>query len=205
MPNLTYKLLEKRQSTQVKSYGFLSLVLILVVGYYSYQNWQTYTDFKAGFEANQKTIVTLRDEVKDEKNAFDDAKSGFESLSVEISKRLTTVFPDTDDYTNLTREMDNYELTLAKKNDPFEISNIDFQNVINTDTHNVLPFRMNIRSSRDNFTKFLHIIENSGVLDSEVRLMDINSVRLNFETSKDLEDEVEIINFTVQVNAYFQK
>jgi hypothetical protein len=205
MPDLTYKILERRQKTQTGTYAFLCVFLLVAVGYYSYNNWQQYTEFKTGYEQNQKTISTLRDSVKDEKSDFDYAKPGFDNLNDEISKRLATVFPVDDDYTNLTREIDNYELTLAKKNDPFEIANIDFQSVIETDSYNVLPLRMNIRSSRDNFTKFLHVVENSGVLDSDVRLMDISSVRLNFESTSDDESGPEIINFSVQINAYYQK
>ena len=48
--------------------------------------------------------------------------------------------------------------------------------------------------------KFLHLLENSGSLDDQIRLMDIQSIRLNF----DGEDDSDIINFTVQINAYFQ-
>ena len=63
--------------------------------------------------------------------------------------------------------------------------------------------RLSIRSSSSNFTKFLHHIENSGNLESGVRLMDISSIKLNFEDSSRA-GEASIINFNVQINAYFQ-
>jgi hypothetical protein len=172
------------------------------MGFYFYKNWQQYSVARAASEKNQELIVALRDRVSDEKAIYDNKKDGFNTLNKEIDEKLEFIFPDEDDYTSLTRQIDSFEEELSRKNNPFEISNIDYQSIVEEGVYAILPFRMNILSSADNFTKFLHLIENSGSLGDQIRLMDIQSIRLNFESSD--EGVSETINFTVQINAYFQ-
>ena len=125
-----------------------------------------------------------------------------DNIAFGVDEKLEFIFPSTDGYTALTRQLDLFEEELSKKNNPFEISSIEYQTTEELENYSVLPLRMSIESSADNFTKFLHQIENSGSLDDQVRLMDIQSIRLNFS---DNEDESKLIKFTVQINAYFQK
>ena len=66
--------------------------------------------------------------------------------------------------------------------------------------YRILPVSMNIESSRDNFFKFLEYIGNSGAIQNQTRLMDIQSIGINFGN-----DKKDKITFDVQANAYFQK
>ena len=86
---------------------------------------------------------------------------------------------------------------------PFLVSIISYQMPFRNETYGVLPFRMDIISSGRNFTKFLHQIENSGSLDSDLRLIDITSINLSFEDSIKSTTE-DIITYNVQFNAYYQ-
>ncbi len=189
----------------IKTYALLCLVLILSMGFYSHKKWQEYSMAKQGIEKNGNFIALMKEEVSNQKADFENKKASFDQLNNEIGKNLKTVFPETDDYTNLTRQIDSFEKELVKKNNPFEVSNIDYQSPVETDLYRILPLKMNIHSSKDNFTEFLHLVENSGALNSNIRLMDVSSIKLNFENSAEESDANDIINFSVQINAYFQK
>lgn len=205
MPKTLYKLLESRQKMQIKAYGVMIALLLVCAGFYSYKQWQDYQLASVGTEKAKEFITYLRDEVTSEKTKFENKKSEFESLRKTTEDKLATIFPAQDDYTALTRQIDSYEVELSKLDSPFEVSNIDYDAPLEFDKYYALPLRMSIRSSRENFTKFLHMIENSGALNDQLRLMDISSIRLNFE---DLDNETStsgMINFVVQINAYYQK
>jgi len=204
MTNTTYNIQRQRQKMHIKAYAVLCLVVLLVMGFFSYQKWQEYSVIKLAANANVALISELRNEVTEEKIQYEDLKNEADSLNKEIEEKLQYILPPTDDYTELTRQLDTIEEELATVNDPFDVSNLDYQSVQTTEEFSVLPVRMNIRSSAENFQKFLHIVETSGSLDDRLRLFDISSIRLNFEGSKE-DAGPEIISFTVQLNAYFQK
>ena len=200
MANKSYEILKRRQKVHIKAYSVLCLILIFGLGFYLYHQWGIYTGAKHGIIANENLSEVLKERSTSEKAAFYENKDDFDALSEEISEKLTDIFPADDDYTSLTRQLDSYESELSKRNNPFEVSNINYQEMIEEENYSILPFKMNIRSSRENFTKFLHMVENSGSLNNQLRLMDVSSIRLNFDN-----DESEMITFTVQINAYFQK
>ncbi|MBD3360693.1 hypothetical protein GF366_02725 [Candidatus Peregrinibacteria bacterium] len=201
---LTYTIQKRRQKMHIKVYAILILIVVASVGFYSYQKWQEYNLARAAVNINQDLTTVLRNEVSDEKSFYDANKEDFEKLDKEVEEKLAYIFPSDDDYTDLTRQLDSFEVELSKRNSPFEISSIDYQTITENEYYKILPLRMNIRSSSENFTKFLHMIETSGSLDERTRLMDISSIRLNFESTEETA-RPEIINFTVQINAYFQK
>ncbi len=200
MPNVSYTTEKRHQKLYIKVYAMLCLIIIASMGFFSYQKWQEYTLISTAVEKNKDLVAALRNNVSDEKSSYELNKEGFNNMNEEIEEKLEYIFPSADDYTSLTRQIDAFEEELAKKNSPFNISNIEYMTAEATDSYALLPFRMSIESSDDNFTKFLHLLENSGSLDDQVRLMDIQSIRLNFNE----DDGSDIINFTVQINAYFQ-
>lgn len=205
MTNVSYTILKRRQTVHIKAYALLCLVIVVCMGFFSYQKWQEYSLSKEAISKNKELIVALRNKVSDEKSVYESEKDGFNNLNKEIEEKLKYILPASDNYTDLTRQIDSYEEELSRKNNPFEIANIDYQSIVETENYSILPFRMNIKSSGDNFTKFLHLIENSGSLKDQVRVMDIQSIRLNFSDSENEGQTSESIDFTVQINAYFQK
>ncbi len=186
----------------IKAYAVLCVLVLLVGGFYTYKKWQEYSLIQAVLEKNESYIAELRDESADEKNRYESQKENFNNLNKEIQEKLAMVFPQGDNYTALTRQLDEFEQKISTKNNPFEVSNIEYETPIVAENYSIMPFRMNIQSSSENFRKFLHLMESSGSLKDQVRLMEVTSIRLNFE--EDDEDTSEMISFTVQINAYFK-
>jgi hypothetical protein len=205
MDKITLKLEKRRQKFQIKLYGFLSLLIIAVMGTYSYFQFQDYRFIVEGAEKSDVLALTLRSKASDAKSQYDQNKKTFDQLDRVVQQNLEKVFPSQDDYTELTRQIDSFEESLSRSRSPFEVSNLSYQNVVEEDNYFILPFRMSITSSSENFTKFLHMIENSGAIDGDTRLMSVSSIRLSFQGSPGAGSPTDIINFTVQINAYFQK
>ncbi|MFA5820769.1 MAG: hypothetical protein WC873_01535 [Candidatus Gracilibacteria bacterium] len=204
MSNVTNKITAKRQMLYIKAYVILCLILGMAGGYYFYNNWNEYAFLNNGYAKNLELAVTAKTAETTETENYNSLKPNFDQQNEEIEQELSAIFPIEDKYTEIVRQMDAFEEELATKNNPFEVANVDFQNPVKQAEYSVLPFRMSIRSSAANFTKFLHFIENSGALNDKIRLMDISSIRVNFEKSDTLDLKAKIINFTVQINAYFQ-
>ena len=202
MVNLSYTNTQRRQKIYIKAYAILCLIVLISMGFYSYQKWQEYSLINTAVAKNKELITVLRDEVSDEKSVYEQNREGFLGMNKEIEEKLAYIFPATDDYTSLTRQMDLFEEELSTKTNPFSISNIEYSTVEKTESYSILPVRMSIESSSENFSKFLQLIENSGSLDDQIRFMDIQSIRLNFN---DDDEDSEIIKFSVQINAYYQK
>ena len=202
MANLSYLVLKQREKMYIKAYAVLSVLVLLVGGFYTYKKWQEYSLIQAVLEKNESYIAELRDESADEKNRYESQKENFNNLNKEIQEKLAMVFPQGDNYTALTRQLDEFEQKISTKNNPFEVSNIEYETPVVAENYSIMPFRMNIQSSSENFRKFLHLMESSGSLKDQVRLMEVTSIRLNFE--EDDEDTSEMISFTVQINAYFK-
>ena len=205
MSGIKYKLIEQRQLMAKKAYGVLLGIIVVFGGYYFYGQWQDYSYMKTGLENGEKTVEFLRNLAKEERNKYEENKANFDSLSEVINEKIKAIFPPDEQLTAMTRQLDLIEYKLAETNELFQISNIDFQSVQEVDDYMILPIRMNIRSSENNFTRFLHLIENSGSLSDSMRIMDISAIRINFENSGSELSRSDIVNFAVQVNAYFQK
>ncbi len=205
MADHNYQEEERLQKLHVRIYAVLCLILLLSAGFYIFNKWNQYRMAIQGVAQNKAFIADLRRDVSKEKIELEDKKLAANQLNKEVEQKLKVIFPATDDYTNLTRQIDAYEVQLSTKSNPFEIANIDYQTPIQAETYAILPLRMSIRSSKENFTKFMHMVESSGSLKDNVRLMDMSSVRLNFQNNSDGEGASDIISFSVQINAYFQK
>lgn len=201
MKKVSYNILKLRQKSYIKAYAMLCLIITLSMGFYTYTKWQQYSGAVGVVEANENLITALQEDAADEKSDYEDNQDSFEDLQDQTNRQLTKILPVSDDYQTLTRQLDAFEKDLATKNNPFEVSNIAFQSIQEMDNYSVLPLRMTIKSSPSNFQKFLHYVESSGALDSDVRLMDTSSIRLSFQDG----DDGEIITFSVQLNAYFRK
>jgi len=186
MENLSYKLLLQRISIQKKVYGFICLVLVVAISSYSYFQWQKYMDVKAGILADDITLEELGKTLSDEQNAYYANKESFDDLNKAIDASASEILPKGEQYTELTRQLDAIEGELLKYG-TFEISSIDYS-VPTTDPvlgFGILPVRMNVKATNDNFMKFLQMMETSGSFVNKLRLMSISSIRLNFESAPD--------------------
>lgn len=198
-----FRELQAQQAQSTKFWAGVAVVLLVLVGLYFWNNLSQYLAMREAVARADSEISALNEELAVKRLDYQKEKVAAEAFYREVDSKLAAILPSANDYTSLTRQIDGFEKELAKRHNPFEISNISYQDAVETEKGAVLPLRMNIRSSANNFEKFLHLIENSGSLDSSLRLMEISSIRLNFLEGS--EEEGEIINFSVQINAYFQK
>lgn len=204
MAELSEKMQAQKEKMQSKLYMGLCIVMFIAIAVYTFTHYREYSFLKDAVNANKNLTTVLRQKTAQELANYELLKDDFDEFRRELEQKLIDIYPPFDQKTSLIRQIDSFEESLSTLNDPFVISNLDFQEAIVEENYSILPFRMNIRSSSANFQKFLHFIEDSGALENQVRLMDINSIRLTFEESAVQSDDA-IINFSVQVNAYFQK
>ncbi|MFA5948268.1 MAG: hypothetical protein WC806_04850, partial [Candidatus Gracilibacteria bacterium] len=197
---------EHRQSMQIRIYAAVCVVILIGMGVYSYIKWQEYAFIRDGVEINTQRIAEIKDEISYEKNTYFVTKPDFDTLGKEIENKVSVIFPKVDEYKELTKQLDVYEKELSSKNNPFEIKDISYSADNNKlDGYSVLPFTINISTTLDNFNKFFHLIENSGSLDNPIRIMDISSIRLTFGEFKGEEVKDKTMNFTMSIQAYYQK
>lgn len=191
----------------IRAYWILIAVISVFMGYYSYVKFsELYT--KSNLINDQVSTLssletTLSSEESEYKKLLQEKKDFYETLDGEINN----ILPQGENYTNLTREMDAFFLGLSKNSNPIFVSNLQYGTPRTDDSKEfgVLPITLTIESSKDNFFKFLDHIENSGSLTSKVRLMDVQSIRINFQ--KDVTESakgVDSVSLSVGLNAYFQ-
>ncbi len=132
-----------------------------------------------------------------------------ESLKGEISKlregsneELAAVFPTTEDITSLTRLFDTFSVQNNFPTNPFFIGNINYEKAVNVEgtTYRYVPVNIALTSSRKNFDKFIEFIETSGSLESGVRLMSIDNIRIVYPQESGGDYSVEL-----QIKAYFSQ
>lgn len=194
----------KRQKIQVRAYVLLLLIVLVGGGIYSYQKYQVYTKLKDGMVTNVASAASIKTAVSEEETAYNSKKDSFNEMSKKIGEGVAEIFPPEDYYTELTKKLEEIEQSLHKKTNPFVLSNLSFEQPVKVADYSILPLSMTIKSTYPNFMKFLHMIETSGALENSLRLMDISSIRLSFENQEEDGVDKKMINFNVQVNAYFQ-
>jgi len=206
MSNISEKILRQRERIQKHAYLVLCLLLVVGMGFYTYTKYIKFSTALKGVNNNKATIETLKTSLDTEQEVYDKNIKAFVESNSTIQKQIEMVFPKEDRYTELTRDIDAIEKNLGTR-EPFSVSNIEYQKPTQAEYYSVLPIRMNIKSSAQNFVTFLHMVEDSGAMDDQVRLMDMSSIRLNFDKSqaKNAGTPQELINFSVLINAYFQK
>jgi hypothetical protein len=205
MPKANYKSIARKQKKSITFYSILCGLFVALIGSYVYFKWIDYGLYKDAISLNENTIETLKTQVVAQKSDYINKKDDFDELSEDIEDSLKEVFPPLNSYTELTRAFDKFEEETDRNNNPFVISNIEYQEIQDAEDsdYKYLPLRMTISSSAENFTKFLQYAEKSGSLLDKVRLMDIQSIHLSFSESGDGGFQ-DTINFSVKIHAYFQ-
>lgn len=188
---------------------YFLLVLLIVVGV-------TYYSAKSYFELADKKEIVLKSQhlMEDAGKNLDDLAAEYESLKEShdallktVDGEISAVFPELEEYTNLTRELDSYFKSKNTSKNPLVATNLQYGSpkLSEDQSYYVLPITMTISSSKENFFDFLDYIKNSGSLSTKTRIMDIASIQINFRDPSGGEKEGgEEINFNVRLNAYYQ-
>lgn len=189
-------------------YFFLALFIFLgSAGYGVFQ----YRIFEAEHQAildNKKQIDELTEVLVRKEKEFRFFSEEREKQQAEFAKKITSILPQDEQYTNLTRQLDSYIAKNDKPSNPLFQGSLKFSKgapVNGFPGISGLSVSMNLEGTRDQFFKFLDFINESGSLETGTRLMELNSIQLNFpEGGENLNDPTQKINFTVDMTAYYQ-
>lgn len=156
-------------------------------------------------ETRNVSIAAKTDQMKKEYQKLADSHS---TTLQDFTKKLEGILPADENYTDLTRAFDNFFAENDRPGNPIFQSTLRFGKgspLANMPDISVLPVTMNIDATRENFLKFLDFVNESGSLENGRRLMEINSIQLNFpEGGEVLKDTKQKMNFTVDMSIYYQ-
>lgn len=210
------KLLTKTRSAlrkvhyQRRANFFLTISALLFIGT-AYYAVTSYFDLSA----KQEIVQASEHGSADINNSLDEAVSEYktieethDTLKETVRNEILKVFPEQEQYTELTRKLDEYFKSRNSTKNPLVANNLQYgsSRISEDGNYYILPITMTITSSLDNFYDFLSFISQSGSLSSQTRVMDIKSIKINFRSpGESSESGGEEINFNVQLNAYYQK
>ena len=189
-------------------YFFLALIVFAGAVMYGALHYRILSDERVAIISNEESRTALSDELAAGQTSFQSFAEQRAKKQEEFSKKIAAILPVDDNYTDLTRQIDNYFVEHDRPGNALFLSSLRFGKgapVESTAALSVLPVSTNIEGTRDNFFKFLDFVKTSGSLESGTRLLEIKSIQLNFpeggEVVKDLKQK---LNFTVELNAYYQ-
>lgn len=199
----------RNKDLQLKIFGSLSIILALFIGYYLFANITTYLNMRNETASLTTLHSALQDTDKRLESEMENTKEDNEKLISTIAEELNYIFPENENHTLLTRTLESFSNDLNRLKNPFLISNLQYLKAQKSEDEKymILPFTMTIHSSHENFIKFLEYVENSGILADKTRLIDIQSIVINFVSPKGSQGNIsgkDEINFNISMNAYFR-
>lgn len=188
-------------------FGFALLILGVTIAYGLFQ-FRVLNAEQLAITDNEQRNTRIVSSTEKLQGDFKNLADSHSKKLQDFSKKLEDILPLDENYTDLTRLFDNFFAENDTQASPIFQSTLRFGKGAVSATNpslSVLPVTMNIDSSRENFMKFLEFVNASGSLENGRRLMEINSVQLNFpEGGEVLKDPKQKINFTVDMNVYYQ-
>lgn len=197
---------KRNLAVKIQIFVVLNIVLLLGLGIFSYLKYSEYTKISDALATNTALINQKKTELNGVYNELRKEQNDYQVEKFQADKALDVVFPKAEAYTELIRQLDRFFFNLNQTNPPILHNNLRFEGATLSDDgrYYVLPFSMAIETSKDNFTRFLEYVENSGGAGSETRLMSIQSIQINFiKPAKNTVNEFDL-SFTVNMEAYFQ-
>jgi hypothetical protein len=200
----------KSKDIQTKIYLALTVIILLVMGYYSYTNFSKYLTMREQISVNERlhsSLVSTDQTVGDELKKIKEEGSALEQ---KIKNELDLVLPKTENHTSLTRAIEKFANEINRVKDPFMLSSLTYSKIKVPESGNyqILPLAMTIHCTYSNFYKFLDFVDNSGALSDGSRLIDVQSIIINFVSPKGAEGNIsgqDEINFNASINAYIRK
>lgn len=199
----------KSKDLQLKIFGGLSLILAVFLGYYIFTNTMTFLGMREDIAEIKQLHAAIQTTDKRLDGELENIKAENEELIASINDELNYVFPETENHTLLTRTIESFSSDLNRLKNPFIISNLNYMTAQQSKDgdYMILPTKMTIHSSHENFIKFLEYAENSGTLSDKTRLLDIKSIVINFVSPSGSQGNTsgkDEINFNVSINSYFK-
>lgn len=175
-----------------------ALIILGAIGYYGYTKFNALSAVNNELTQADSILFDLEQENSEVLDQYQDAKKDYVESYGENIEKLSTILPDEEDLTALTRMLDDFAFENHYSSNPFFISQMTYGTITEAEGYRVLPITMSIEASEKNISKFLEYIEASGSLESGVRLMSIEG--MNVQTS----DEDKIQKVQLSINAYLQ-
>ncbi|MBU1992103.1 MAG: type 4a pilus biogenesis protein PilO [Patescibacteria group bacterium] len=184
----------------------LSALLFVAVFYYGVTGYLELSEKSDIVEQSAHGSADIGTSLEDAESEYRDLSETHDTLKETVRGEILNVFPEQEQYTELTRKLDDYFTSVGSSKSLLVANNLQFgsSRVSEDENYYVLPINMTITASEDNFYNFLNFIHQSGSLSSQTRIMDIRSIKINFR-SPGAASGAEEINFNVQLNAYYQK
>ncbi len=225
---MTNQMFSKRKLNQnIVQFALLTLVILCIGGYYGYNHYTEYQAATAAFEKQSVQITELKAAADKTKQDYLDLKKEMDTQNVTVNQAIEKILPSNEDFTNLARKLDEFFLKTSNTANPMFLSNLSFDApVMEKDSELArLPLKMTFDGNEISFKNFLKMIENSGDLNDETRLLDIVTLSFSYlspENSSDvyataMEGEAPVpvtpsylttvkdVSASVNLDAYFQK
>lgn len=200
-----------QQSSFLKTsnlYFALTLILLAASVGYGVLKYQVMEAEGRAVTDNAVRLAAMEASAKTEIAEFKNFASQRAKKQTEFTKKIASILPPDENYTDLTRQFDDFFAQNDRVGNPIIQSSLRYgkgASVAGVADISALPVSMNLQATRDNFMKFLDYVNGSGLLENGVRLMDIASIQLNFsEGGEVVKDLKQNLNFTVEMNAYYQ-
>lgn len=178
--------------------GSVILVLTIALGVWQFMAMQ---DFNARTDVANTTAANLTKTSKELTQSYQDIKVDVVSARDEAEQSLRLVFPTDENLTDLNRMFDDFSTRNNFKSSPFFMSSVKYGQAEETEEgYRFVPVDVTVESSKRNLNKFLEFIEQSGSLENEVRLMDIQNMVVTYP---DEFGGTYKVRFTL--NAYFSQ
>jgi len=179
----------------------VALVLMAGVGWYGYSQYTDWSDVKSRLMQADTVLLELEQtRGKIVKEYQGEKKDYIEQVSANQEK-IRTIFPYEEDLTGLTRLFDKFAFQNHFKSNPFFVTQLSYSDLLGNEDQNfrVLPITMTVETSERNLYKFIEYVENSGSLESGVRLLAINGITLQKGN-----DDDSTLRVQLSIHAYLQ-
>ncbi|MDP4007846.1 MAG: hypothetical protein Q8P68_01510 [Candidatus Peregrinibacteria bacterium] len=184
-----------------KFFLILSIILLIVTGYFSFGYYSELSDVKASVLGFEQVEETLTKKLSDASVDFASKTELFTDRRNEHLFELQKVFPLDAEKTNFTRFVDDYFFRNNFLSNEIFLKSMVYGNPSPNDGYYVIPVSMSITSSKTNFMNFLRYVENSGAIQSNIRVMDIKSIDVTFRED---DRNNRLYDYRVSLNIYYQ-
>ncbi len=204
----------KNYGRSIRAYFALAVVVLAAAGVYGYMQYTKLTEVQSAIASEAATLTKMQAAEKQIQAEYANIKSAYDTDFSTIRESIEEVFPSEEQYTKLTRVLDDFVIEHNNTTlNPIFMGSLSFgqPRIDEEKGYSVLPFTLDLDTTRENLEKFLEYIENSGSLENGIRLMEVESISLNFPrktvsafATGELQTEIPTLGVNLILNAYFQ-
>ncbi len=196
----------KNYQRQIRTYVVVTVIIGVAALIYGFFQFQDLSTARAALEDGQTRLSEMSSFEAQIADQYATLKTAFDQDFENVRNAVDGVLPSEENYTALTKTLDDFIITLNQQSPSIFMSNLKFsQPRMDADEeYAILPFSMTLSTTRANLERFLQYTENSGSLDDASRLLDVRSITINFPGETGLGQQQELLTVSLSLNAYFQ-